>query len=94
MRSPLRVCADPARKCNGLDDASTSHSKVGLCPMHRLLCTACPACNVILLNAMLWVHGTLFIRSPFFQQTPVERSERVARCWAVRAQANPLSLGA
>ena len=26
-------------------------------------------------------------------QTPVERSERVAGCWAVRARANPLSLG-
>ena len=26
-------------------------------------------------------------------KTPVERSERVAGCWAVRARANPLSLG-
>jgi hypothetical protein len=57
MRSPLRVCADPARKCSGLDDASTSHGNVGLCPMHCLLCTACPACDVVLLNALLCVHG-------------------------------------
>ena len=38
-------------------------------------------------------HATLFIRSLFSLQTPVERSERVAGCWAVRARANPLSLG-
>ena len=57
MRSPLRVCADPARTCCGLDDASTSHGKVGLCPPHCLLCTTCPACNVVLLNALLCVHG-------------------------------------
>ena len=31
--------------------------------------------------------------SLFPLQTPVERSERVAGCWAVRARANPLSLG-
>ena len=55
--APLRVCADPARQCSGLDDASTSPAKVGLCPMHCLLCTACPACNVVLLNALLCVHG-------------------------------------
>ena len=57
MRSPLRVCADPARKCSGLDDAGTSHGKVGLCPMHCLPCTTCPACDVVLLNALLCVHG-------------------------------------
>ena len=33
------------------------------------------------------------VRAPFSLQTPVERSERVAGCWAVRARANPLSLG-
>ena len=33
------------------------------------------------------------IRSPFSLQTPVERSERVAGRWAVRARANPLSQG-
>ena len=40
-------------------------------------------------------HATLFIRSPFSppRLTPVERSERVAGWWAVRARANPLSLG-
>ena len=32
-------------------------------------------------------------RAPFSLQTPVERSERVAGCWAVRARAHPLSLG-
>ena len=32
-------------------------------------------------------------RAPFSLQTPVERSERLAGCWAVRARANPLSLG-
>ena len=59
MRSPLPVCADPARKCRGLDDASTSHEQVGLCAMHCLLCNACPACDgdVVLLNALLCVHG-------------------------------------
>ena len=31
--------------------------------------------------------------APFSLQTPVERSERVEGCWAVRARANPLSLG-
>ena len=31
MRSPSLVCADPARKYRCLDDASTSHGKVGLC---------------------------------------------------------------
>ena len=34
-----------------------------------------------------------FVRAPFSVQTPVERSERVAGCWAVRARANTLSLG-
>ena len=34
-----------------------------------------------------------FVRVPFSLQTPVERSERVAGCWPVRARANPLSLG-
>ena len=34
-----------------------------------------------------------FVRAPFSLQTPVERSERVAGRWAVRARANPLSLG-
>ena len=34
-----------------------------------------------------------FFRAQFSLQTPVERSERVAGCWAVRARANPLSLG-
>jgi hypothetical protein len=38
-------------------------------------------------------HATLFFRSPFSLQTLVERSERLAGCWAVRARANPLSLG-
>jgi hypothetical protein len=57
MRSPLRVCADPARKCSGQDDASTSHGNVGLCPLHCLLCTACPAYDLVLLNALLCVHG-------------------------------------
>ena len=33
------------------------------------------------------------VRAPFSLQTPVERSERVAGCWAVRARAHPLSLG-
>ena len=33
-------------------------------------------------------------RAPFSLQTPVERSERLAGCWAVRARAHPLSLGA
>ena len=42
MRSPLLVCADPARKYRCLDATSTSHGKVGLWPMHCLLCTACP----------------------------------------------------
>ena len=32
-------------------------------------------------------------RAPFSLQTPVERSERLAGGWAVRARANPLSLG-
>ena len=32
-------------------------------------------------------------RAPFSLQTPVERSERLAGCWAVRARAHPLSLG-
>ena len=31
-------------------------------------------------------------RAPFSLQTPVERSERLAGCWAVRARAHPLSL--
>ena len=57
MRLPLRVCADPARKCSGLDDASTSHGKVGLYLMNCLLCTACPACHVVLLNELLCAHG-------------------------------------
>ena len=59
MRSPLLVCADPARKCRGLDDASTSNEQVGLCAMHCLLCNAYPACDgdVALLNALLCVHG-------------------------------------
>jgi hypothetical protein len=59
MRSPLPVCADPARKCRGLDDASTSHEQFGLCAMHCLLCNACQACDgdVVLLNALLCVHG-------------------------------------
>ena len=37
--------------------------------------------------------NSVFVRAPFSLQTPVERSERVAGCWAVRARANPLSLG-
>ena len=57
MRLPLRVCADPARKCSGLDDASTSHGKVGLYLIGCLLCTACPACHVVLLNELLCAHG-------------------------------------
>ena len=57
MHSPLLVCADRARKYPCLDDTSTPHGKVGLCPMQCLLCTACPACDVVLLNALLCVHG-------------------------------------
>ena len=59
MRWPLPVCADPARKCRGLDAASTSHEQVGLCAMQCLLCNACQACDgdVVLLNALLCVHG-------------------------------------
>ena len=59
MRSPLPVCADPARKCRGLDAASTSHEQVGLCAMQCLLCNACQACDgdVVLLNALLCVHA-------------------------------------
>jgi hypothetical protein len=38
-------------------------------------------------------HDTLFFRSPYTLQTPVERSERLVGRWAVRAQANPRSLG-
>ena len=57
MHLPLLVCADPARKYPCLDDTSTPHGKVGLCPMHCLLCTACPACDVVLLNALLCVHA-------------------------------------
>jgi len=58
MHSPLLVCADPARKYPCLDDKSTPHGKVGLCPLHCLLCTACPACDVVLLNALLCVHAS------------------------------------
>ena len=59
MRSPLPVCADPARKCRGLDAASTSHEQVGLCAMQCLLCNACQTWDgdVVLLNALLCVHG-------------------------------------
>jgi hypothetical protein len=57
MRSSLLVCTDPAWKYRCLDATSTSHGKVGLCPIHCLLCTACPACDVVLLNALLCVHG-------------------------------------
>ena len=38
-------------------------------------------------------HATFSVRAPFSLQTPVERSERMAECWAVRARAHPLSLG-
>ena len=38
-------------------------------------------------------HARFSVRAPFSLQTPVERSERVAGCWAVRARANLLSLG-
>jgi hypothetical protein len=34
-----------------------------------------------------------FVRAPFSLHTPVDRSKRVTGCWAVRARANPLSLG-
>ena len=59
MRSPLPVCVDPARKCRGLDVASTSHEQVGLCAMQCLLCNACQACDgdVVLLNALQCVHA-------------------------------------
>ena len=58
MHSPLLVCADRARTYRCLDDTSTPHGKVGLCLMQCLLCTACPACDVVLLNALLCVHAT------------------------------------
>ena len=57
MHSPLLVCADRARKYPCLDDTSTPHGKVGLCLMQCLLCTACPACDVLLLHALLCVHA-------------------------------------
>ena len=57
MCSHLLVCADPAQKSRCLQDASTSHGEVGPCPMQCLLCTACPACDVALMNALLCVHG-------------------------------------
>ena len=57
MHSPLLVCADRARTYRCLDDTSTPHGRVGLCPVQCLLCTACPACDVVLLNALLCVHG-------------------------------------
>jgi len=38
-------------------------------------------------------HATLFLRSPFSMQTPVERSERLVGCWTFRARVNPLFLG-
>ena len=57
MCSHLLVCADPAQKSLRLDAASTSHGKVGPCPMQCLLCTACPACDVVLLHAFPYVHG-------------------------------------
>ena len=57
MHSPLLVCADRARMYPCLDDTSTPHGKVGLCLIQCLLCTACPACDVVLLNALLCVHA-------------------------------------
>jgi hypothetical protein len=44
------ACAQIQR--GDLDDASPSHEQVGLSLMHCLLCAACPACNVFLLNAL------------------------------------------
>ena len=38
-------------------------------------------------------HTRFSVRAPFSLQTLVERSERLAGGWAVRARANPLSLG-
>ena len=49
------ACAQIQR--GDLDDASPSHEQVGLYLMHCLLCAACPACNVFLLNALLCVRG-------------------------------------
>jgi hypothetical protein len=50
------------------------------------------AARTLFLTHLLACH-TSFFRALFSLQTPVDRSERVTGCWAVRARANPLSLG-
>ena len=49
------------------------------------------AARTLLLTHLLACHVS--VRAPFSLQTPFERSERVAWCWAVRARAHPLCPG-
>ena len=84
MHSPLLVCADRARTYRCLDDTSTPHGRVGLCPVQCLLCTAGPACDVVLLNALLCVHGA-FTRAAYIcrihRSLQISCYHGVARNW-------------
>ena len=86
MWSPSRLSISrrrvPGPRAASASAAVSTHSRGPPCPR---------AARTLFLTHLLACHVS--DRAPFSLQTPVERSERLAGCWAVRARANPLSLG-
>ena len=86
MLSPSRLSISrrrvPGPRAASASAAVSTHSRGPPCPR---------AARTLFLTHLLACHVS--DRAPFSLQTPVERSERLAGCWAVRARANPLSLG-
>ena len=86
MWSPSRLSISrrrvPGPRAASASTAVSTHSRGPPCPR---------AARTLFLTHLLACHVS--VRAPFSLQTPVERSERLAGCWAVRARAHPLSLG-
>jgi hypothetical protein len=81
------VCVQIQRGDVAAYDASPSHEQVGLCPMQCLLCTAWPACHVVLLNAWRACMHTVvrwFADACFLMPILADHAGGAARWHAVR----------